>query len=115
MPTSSSTPPAPPRVPTGQELFDMLMEHIEPELTSVGSKKLPQTYKDETPAEREKRLRRYDRAFQQYDKTYNDYMNTLDKQVDKYRQNAFAHAEMEDRKRDDDYLHSFDLYFAKAA
>ncbi len=113
--TPSPVPPARPQIPTGQELFDALMGHIEPELTSEGVKKLAATYKNETPAEREARMRRYDAAIRQYDKAYADYLATLDKQVDRYRRGAFDHAEYEDRKRDDAALGAFDLYFAQAA
>ncbi len=107
--------PAHPSVPTGQELFDALMGHIEPELTSRNAGTLDRIYKDETPAQRQARMRRYDRALRLYDKAYDDYMATLDKQVGRYRRDAFVHAEYEDRKRDDDALGAFDLYFAQAA
>lgn len=115
MPSPLPSPPAPPAIPTGQELFDALMGHIEPELVSSQTKTLEKTYKDETPAEHATRMKRYDLAFERYDTAYREYMATLEAQVGRYRRSALEHAELRDRAEDEPVLGNFDVLFQQAA
>ena len=115
MPTPIPTPPSPPKIPTGRELFDSLMAHIEPELTSEGWKTLEEKYKNETPEERALRTKRYELAFERCQQAFDDYMETLDMQVSRYRREAFAHAEMEDRGQEEGFLNQLSAYFPQAA
>ncbi len=90
----------PPRIPTGQELFDSIMEHIEPELTSQGVKKLAETYKNETPADQATRKQRYELAFERYEQAYQGYLDTLQAQVERYRHESFRQVELEDQNKE---------------
>ena len=96
-PTSA---PVPPKIPTGQEIFDAIMGHIEPELTTEGLKATVETYKNETLEERKVRKQRYELAFERYEQAYEGYMATLHTQVTRYRRDSFKNAEMEDRQED---------------
>jgi hypothetical protein len=104
MPDSSSNPPSPPAIPTGQELYDALMGHIEPELTTEGQETLAEKYKGETPEEQEERKKRYELAFERYEQAYQDYIQTLQAQVERYRRNSFQHVELEDRVEEEGLL-----------
>ncbi len=100
-------PPVPPAIPTGRELYDALMGHIEPELTTAGRTLLPETYKNETAEDKAARMKRYELAFERCEQSYNDYLQTLDTQVNRYRREAFAHVEIRDRARDEGFFDQF--------
>src|SRR3989338_8827539 len=91
-------------IPTGQELFDSIMGHIEPELTSEGLKKLDQMYAHETSAETDERKQRYELAFEQYEQAYQGYMETLHAQADRYRRHSFGEVELEHRGKEEGVL-----------
>ncbi len=113
MPTS--IPPQPPKIPTGRELYDTLMGHIEPELVTDMAKTLDVKYKDETPEQRALRTKRYDLAFERYEEAYREYMATLDVQVTRYRHQAFAHTEVQDRAGEENVLDQLGSMFQQAA
>lgn len=64
---------------TGQEIFDLLMMQIEPELTSGQVDGLAAKYAGETPLEKIKRQERYNRAFAAYDKREAEFLIALHK------------------------------------
>jgi hypothetical protein len=98
--TSSAALPQPPRIPTGQEIFDTIMEHFEPELTTEGWKDLDGKYAGETADHKEARRKRYEVAFERYEQAYEGYMATLRAQVQKFKRASFDHVEAKDRIRD---------------
>ncbi len=99
-----STSPLPPKIPTGQELYDSLMGHIEPELTTEGLKTLDTSYTGETPEQNEERKKRYVLAFEQYTQAYEGYVLTLASQVERYRKSSFDQVELQDRGREEGFL-----------
>ena len=68
-------------------------------------------YAGESPQDRAARMRRYDLAFERCDQAYQEYMATLDTQVGRYRREAFAHAEITDRSRDEGILDRIASFF----
>lgn len=84
----------------------MLMQHIEPELTTEGLKTVEEKYKSETPEEKEARKKRYALAFERYDQAYSEYVQTLQTQVTRYRKDSFEHVELEDRSQEENILES---------
>lgn len=62
-----------PTIPGGQELYDQIMQEIEPELTSDGIKTLKAKYKDQSKADHQKRMERYKKAFHAFIKEYQQY------------------------------------------
>ena len=114
MPTPLPPPPAPPKIPTGQELYDAIMHYIEPELTSVNAKKLDEIYKNETPENHVERMKKYDLAFERYEKAYREYMATLDAQVTRYRREAFNHTELKDRAEEESIFGQLGTFFQQA-
>ncbi len=115
MPVPLLPPPAAPKIPTGRELFDALMAHIELELVTENAKKLQEQYKNETPQDHKQRMKHYDLAYERYDQAYKDYMATLDAQVARYRRESFAHTELKDRASDEGLLGQFGNFFQQAA
>ncbi len=101
----------PPKIPTGQEIFDAIMGHIEPELTTEELKKLEATYKDETPEQMQARKQRYELAFERYEQAYEGYMATLHTQVSRYRRASFAQVELEETQRDNGIMEQMSKSF----
>ncbi len=114
MSATPPAPPAPPKLPTGRELYDALMAHIEPELTTVGSKLIEAQYKSESAANHKARMQKYALAFERCEKAYQEYMLTLDAQVNRYRREAFGHAELEDRGEENAFLDQLGTLFHQA-
>ena len=114
MSSSPTPPPVPPKIPTGRELYDALMAHFEPELTTAMAPTLTEKYKNESPVDNADRMKRYELAFERCDQAYNEYMQTLDAQVSRYQREAFAHAEFADRKNDEGFLNHLGSLFQGA-
>lgn len=114
-PASTSTHLTPPKIPTGQEIFDAIMGHIEPELTTQGLETLEQKYVNETQEERDARKKRYALAFERYETAYEGYMGTLHAQVTRYRRESFGRAEMEDKQEDQSVLDRINQSFLSFA
>jgi hypothetical protein len=91
------------------------MSHIEPELVTENAQKLDAQYKNETPEHHAARMQRYALAFERCDRAYGEYMQTLDTQVNRYRKDAFAHAELKDKSHEEGFLDAFNTLFHKAA
>lgn len=70
----TATVPAPPPVPSGDEVYDRIMGEVEPELMTSQLPLLKDKYKDETPEESRTRARRYTDAFKEYDRRYRQYL-----------------------------------------
>lgn len=104
----------PPRIPTGHELYDALMGHIEPELTTEQSPLLDERYKNETLPERVSRLQRYELAFERYETAEKEYLATLQTQVSRYKKETAKRVEVEERAREDNLLGSIVQSFASA-
>ncbi|MEK7591049.1 MAG: hypothetical protein AAB489_02470 [Patescibacteria group bacterium] len=102
--THSDPKPIPPAIPTGQELYDSIMGHIEPELTTSALPLLAEHYQNETPEEATARKQRYELAFERYDQAYDGYIQTLHAQADRYRRQSFAHVELKSREWDKGFL-----------
>lgn len=63
-------------IPTGEEIYDMIMSKIEVELTTSQLPLLKEKYKDETPEQAAARAARYQKAFEEYDRQYAEYVRT---------------------------------------
>ena len=102
----SSTQIQPPKIPTGQEVYDAIMGYIDPDLTTEGLKMLDQKYKGETPADFEARKKRYVLAYERYEQAYQGYMETLHAQVTRFHRDSVQKLELDDREQETDILQS---------
>lgn len=83
--TGSATPP--PLFLGEHELYDMIMQTVEPDLVSAVTPTLPEKYKDETPDDRRVRAKRYEAAFAAYDRRFAEYQQYWNGQM-----RTFEHA-----------------------
>jgi phage tail tube protein FII len=107
----SATIPARPVIPTGKELYDLIMKDIEPELLSSELPHLVEKYGNETDDQKLARLQRYARAFARFDEAYETYMTHMRQQVKEYRTQAFRFAESSERTDESTMLSSIEHEF----
>lgn len=84
---ASQLPPLP-DVRSGQEIYDMLMGAIEPDLVTAQTPLLREKYAGETPEQRAKRAERYTQAFAAYERAFQEHMAHLEEQVRSYQHAA---------------------------
>jgi murein tripeptide amidase MpaA len=84
-PAAGTPLPLPPKIPGGQEAYDMIMRDINPELTSANLQTLDAKYKDETPEQRIKRADRYTKDFEEFAKRSKAFKAKQDTTVSSYK------------------------------
>lgn len=89
------------RIPTGDELYDMLMKSIEPELTADQIPLLDEKYKNETPKVAAIRAERYQKAFAEYDRRLSAYLAKLWSKAREYHSAARDSLESDERTREE--------------
>lgn len=104
--------PDPVVLPPADDMYDTLMEKIEPELVSTVIPTLMEKYKDETPKQAKVRVDRYNKAFAEYEKQMNANMDQLDQQVSLYQRHALASAEQKSRMEEETELAELEKNFS---
>lgn len=82
--SSSTAFPTPPVIKSGKEVYDSIMQEIEPELTTENLDTLDEKYEGETKEESKARAERYKQAFVEYKKRYAEYKRNKDEEVRTY-------------------------------
>ncbi len=98
-------------IPSGVELYDALMNNIEPDLVTKNIAGLDEKYKGESADERAARLKRYNAAYAAYDLAYAVWLLDTNGKINKYRRAALSQAESEDRQRESQLLQQFEPRF----
>jgi hypothetical protein len=83
---------------SGEDIYDMIMAAIEPELMTVNIPQLEEMYQDETPEARGVRFQHYTECYRLYDEAYAQWSANLKTTVDQYRKSALRSAEEESRE-----------------
>ena len=112
MPPASSAVYADIHIPTGDELYDQLMQNIEPELTTGQLPLLDERYKTETPEDSKQRAQRYQRAFTEYDKQLQAYMGDLQARLHAHQRIAMASAERGAKAEEEEALSAIESSIA---
>ena len=97
-----------PKILSGQEIYDLLMSKIEPELVTDSLLTLEERFKDEPEEEKKKRLARYQEAFKEYNKIYKEYMSNLTKEVEVYSREEMERLEQQNDEREQEALTSLE-------
>jgi hypothetical protein len=105
MPVSNAAPPLP---ASGQDLYNILMAPIDPDLTTDRLTSLAVTCRGESPGDARVRATKYAAAYAAYDRAYQDWKRSTTEQVNRYRKAAFQCLEQEDRSRDRVRLSTFE-------
>ena len=91
-------------IPTGDQLYNMLMSKIEVDLTTDQLPLLDEKYKSETPEQAQVRAQRYEKAFAEYDKQLAVYLANLEAKVHQYQSAARKSVEHEERTQEEQQL-----------
>ena len=97
-------PPTKPVIPSGQEIFDMIMKDIEPDLISTNVNTLEEQYGTEPEEQKKARLEKYKLAFAEYDKRYKEYMDELTKDVSEYTKYEMKKIEVKNKEKEQGIL-----------
>lgn len=100
--------PVPPAILSGEEIYDMLMEKIEPELMSKQKDLLAERYKNETPEENTLRGKRYAAALAEYDRQYAEYCAKMEHDVSVFKRTVTSGTETRVTSREKDNLSSLE-------
>jgi len=90
-----------PVIPSTIELYDLLMQEIEPELVSMSVPLLPAKYRGETKEDADIRAARYAKAFQEYDRRLEQYIGELNASIRKLGRDTAAAMEALERSMSD--------------
>lgn len=81
-----------------REVYDLLMAQIEPDLVTASIPGLKAKYKDEKPAERKARGKRYKEAFAKYEKLLGQLVGGIKQHAASSRKQALASTEAKERE-----------------
>lgn len=95
-------------IPTGQELYDLLMAKIEPDLVTDQLPLLDAKYAKETPAQIKARAERYEKAFAEYDRQLAEYLGKLKEKVHEFQTTARQSIEHEVKEKEEKKLTSLE-------
>ncbi len=101
-------------IPSGDELYNLLMAKIEPELTTDQLPLLEARYKGETVDESKARAHRYEAAFTEYDKQLGDYMEGLKQKLRAHQRIAMSSAELGAKAEEQDALSAIEASIQKS-
>lgn len=86
--------------PTAEELYDTIMQQVEPELMRANLPTLDDPYQGESDVERKKRYERYSEAFAEFEKRKDTYMTKRREDLDEYYKNRMEQIEAASQKKD---------------
>lgn len=95
--SDQTTSPVPPNLVPAEQLYDVIMQTIEPELMHKTLPSLGETYAHEVPEDTARRAQRYQAAFALYQKRLDEYMSWAGTQVRHYRKHMLTHYEGKQR------------------
>lgn len=89
-----------------QQLYDVVMRDVEPDLLSYNLPKLAEFYKDETPAEHSNRMERYRTAYTKFEQAWRDFLTKVQMQVTSGQKMALEQKEASDRASEQGSVHA---------
>ncbi len=102
-------------LPTGEEIYDMLMGSINPELLTANIPHLDEKHAGETEEERKARYERYQRDFAKYDAAFKEWTKKVDTVAAKLLKYALKSAEAKSREEEAGQLANLESQLVTAA
>ena len=96
------------QIPTGEELYNMLMRKIEPDLATDQLPLPDAKYASETPDQTKARAERYEKAFAEYEKQLAAYLSSLKGKVHEFQTTARQSLEHEAKEKEEQDLGSLE-------
>ena len=95
-----------------EQVYDMLMAQIEPDLLLINIPLIDAKYAGETPEQTEERMKRYAAAYKKFDAELAKFMNEVDTNVRTTQRAALQQKEQQDRDQESNTLNSIASAFA---
>jgi uncharacterized protein YukE len=89
-----------------QQVYDLIMEPIEPDLLLANIPLLDAKYAGESQAEHEARMQRYQAAYKKFDREMEKFLDAINTSVRSTQREALKARENEDRRREQEQLTS---------
>jgi hypothetical protein len=109
------TPVAPDEAETkllAEQLYDLIMADIEPDLLLANIPTLDQKYQGETPEEHAARMKRYEAAYKKFDAEFSKFMSEVNDKVKVSKRNTLKEAEEKARNQEENQLNSLESAFS---
>ncbi|ALM10373.1 MAG TPA: hypothetical protein DEB30_01830 [Candidatus Peribacter riflensis] len=111
-PQSSAGVPVVPVAQSGAEIYNKIMQEIEPELTTDQIPLAKEKYKDETPEQKKARGERYAKAMEEYERRYARHMQEQEAQVRSFKLGAIHFVEDKASQNDQQKMRSIESSFS---
>lgn len=98
----------PVQIPSAEDIYDALMGDIEPELVSTHIPKLKDKYINETAADRQARMERYQQAYEELNNRYEEWLTEIKKLFSDFKRQALQLAEEEIKAKEAAQIANFD-------
>ena len=102
-----------PKILPGKEVYNSIMQQIEPELLSGLLSSLKTKYKSETAEAKEKRRKRYNAAVKKYHGLYTAYISDLDARIHRYQKEAMRSIEDRSHAQEEKQLENLEASIFK--
>lgn len=94
-----------------EQVFNFFMSQVEPDLMTTTAGTLAEKYKDETPAEKTARGKRYKEAFAKWKTFFEAFMSQLKQSTSEERRSELRRLEDESRKLDEQEMERMESLF----
>ena len=94
-----------------EEIYNLLMGAIEPDLLLSVIPTLDSKYKGEAPAEHEARMKRYQEAYKKFDTELAEFMSTVNSKARTARKSALKQKESQSREEESNAIGSLEAAF----
>lgn len=101
-------------LPSGQEIYDRLMENVEPELVTANLATLDAPYKKESAGARTARYKKYAKAFAEYKKQYKVWLQNVKNAVTAYKKAITRAVEKASKNTEDQALLALEAQMSAA-
>ncbi len=93
---------------SGDELYDTIMQTIEPELLMANLPHIDEPYANETDDQHKARYQRYSAAYDTYDVRFAEWISYMKQQLNTYRRTVMSAVEAELKQQESDELSSLE-------
>lgn len=101
-------------IPPADEIYDRIMDDIEPDLVTANLPEIDSKYEGETDKEKKTRYKRYEAAFAEYEKRFKEWMAHLKRQFEQARKKLVKKAEAKSASQEAEKLEELEDMFASA-
>jgi esterase/lipase len=95
-----------------EQLYDLIMADIEPDLLLANIPTLDQKYTGETPEEHAARMKRYEASYKKFDAEFSKFMTEVNEKVKTTKRTTLKEAEEQAKNQEENKLNSLESAFS---